>query len=33
MAMAYFQVELSVNPGSEGRAELVLPKAFTGLDY
>ena len=33
MAMAYFQVELSVNPGSEGRAELVLPKALAGLDY
>ena len=33
MAMAYFQVDLSVNPGSEGRAELVLPKALAGLDY
>jgi len=33
MTMAYFQVDLSVKPGSGGQAELVLPKALKGLDY
>jgi hypothetical protein len=33
MAMAYFQVDLSVKPEKEFQAELVLPAALKGQDY